>query len=106
MDPYETKAHTVVIVSHFIECTKKKEENKRVISPAVSFTPLYIRGSVTVAKANFQRQRPWLKDSVDQNSWYLMETLLKIGVYSSKNMKYSLQLLTPIRMLELELSYF
>ena len=47
MDPYEAKALTVVIVSHFIECMKKKEENKRVISPAVSFTPLYIRGSVT-----------------------------------------------------------
>ena len=41
MDPYEAKALTVVIVSHFIECMKKKEENKRVISPAVSFMPLY-----------------------------------------------------------------
>ena len=41
MDPYEAKALTVVIVCQFIECIKKKEENKRVISPAVSFTPLY-----------------------------------------------------------------
>ena len=54
MDPYEAKALTVVIVSHFIECMKKKEENKRVISPAVSFTPLYIRGSVTVRASPLQ----------------------------------------------------
>ena len=47
MDPYEAKALTVVIVCQFIECMKKKEENKRVISPAVNFTPLNIRGSVT-----------------------------------------------------------
>ena len=47
MDPYEAKALTVVIVCQFIECIKKKEENKRVISPAVSLMPLYIRGSVT-----------------------------------------------------------
>ena len=40
MDPYEAKALTVVIVCQFIECIKKKEENKRVISPAVSFMPL------------------------------------------------------------------
>ena len=47
MDPYEAKALTVVIVCQFIECMKKKE-NKRVISPAVSLMPLYIRGSVTM----------------------------------------------------------
>src|SRR4029434_9174601 len=54
MDPYEAKALTVLIVCQFIECMKKKEENKRVISPAVSFTPLYIWGSVTVRASPLQ----------------------------------------------------
>ena len=54
MDTYEAKALTVVIVCQFIECIKKKEENKRVISPAVSFMPLNIQGSVTVSTVPLQ----------------------------------------------------
>ena len=57
MDPYETKAHTVVIVSHFIECMKKKEENKRVISPAVSFTPVRGYGDPLHRECNTSKQK-------------------------------------------------